>query len=305
LVTSTGTGAPGDNPRIYVIILTWNEWPATAACLESLLKVKYPNYKVLIVDNASTDKTPDLIRERFPGVEVIVNKRNLGFAPGCNVGIRCALGRRADYVLLLNNDTTVPPELLDGLVGTAQALDDAGLIAPQIARLGDPSEIWFAGSRRNRFTLESVDLEPHERELDNVTQTALRVDYLFGTAMFIACPVIDEVGLLDEAFFFYYEDMDYCLRVQEAGYGIYSVPGLSIGHGIAQSTGSDLEMRFYHKAKGSVIFFRKHSTILRLFIVVPARFGSLVRTTIRLGWAGQWSVLRAYLRGLRDGLRSR
>jgi hypothetical protein len=286
-------------PLVYIVILTLNHRDMTADCLRSVLQMTYPHYRVVIVDNGSTDGTVEFVKERFPDVTVIANSRNLGFAAGCNVGIRHAMAEGADYVLLLNNDTLVPPDLLDHLI--AQALPNAGILMPRISYSDEPGRLWFAGSRRHWLTLDARDFGPYgPRQIHDNELCA--VDYVFGTAMLIRRAVLERVGLFDEAFFMYYEDMDFCLRVRAAGFELYYVPGVTVQHRVSASTSTHPPIRYYHKARSSVYFFRKHTQGARWLIIVPYRLGSAVCTVMRLLRQRQWIAVRAYLRGLADGL---
>ena len=291
-----------DSPLVHIIILTWNHWQATAVCLHSLAQLTYPNYQIIVVDNGSSDNTSDNIRQQFPHVTLIANEQNLGFAAGCNVGLRHAFAQGADYVLLLNNDTIASANLLDSLVQQAHTLPNVGILTPMLSYLDDPDKLWFAGSQRHPLTLEATSFGPtgprHKRQPQLQT-----VDYIFGTAMFLPTAVLRRVGLFDERFFFYYEDMDLCLRVQAAGYQLYVIPQANVQHGIAASTANFSHLRAYHKARGSVLFFRKHGRY-RLPLIIPYRLASTLRTLLRFARQQQWPALRAYLTGLWHGLRT-
>ncbi|MCI0398881.1 MAG: glycosyltransferase family 2 protein [Chloroflexi bacterium] len=301
---SSEAGYGAEAPLVYIVILTWNHWELTQACLASLQRLTYPNHCVLVVDNGSNDGTVDLVRRHFPAATVLANAQNLGFAGGCNVGIRHALANQAEYVFLLNNDTVVPPELLDVLVVQANELPNVGIVAPALTYFDKPDQLWFTGSRRHWLTLESVDFGPLGPRRHVRPDEHHELDYIFGTAMFIPTSLFRQVGLFDEAFFMYYEDMDFCLRVQSAGYRLYYIPGVSVQHRVSASTTSTSSCRYYHKARSSVLFFRKHAGFWRGLVIVPYRFSSLLRTMGRLACQGQWGNARAYLRGLADGLRS-
>jgi GT2 family glycosyltransferase len=290
------------HPEVHIVILTWNQVELTVTCLESVFRLTYPTYGVTVVDNGSEDDTVTVVRSRFPEATVIENGGNLGFAAGCNIGMRHALDAGAAYVLLLNNDTVVPTDLLDILVARAEILPDAGILTPMLRYLDDPSKFWFAGSKRHWLTLEAVEFGPLGPRGSIQAAQQREVDYIFGTAMLVPARVLKEVGLFDEAFFLYYEDMDLCLRVQAAGYRLYYIPGVSVQHGISASTRASSPLRYYHKARASVIFFRKHSRIARRFAIVPYRVASAARTMIRLARKREWESARAYLRGLQDGL---
>src|SRR5579863_8615618 len=107
-------------PKVSVIVLNWNGGNDTVGCLSSLQRLNYENCSVIVIDNGSTDDSPALIREAFPDVELLETGQNLGFAGGCNVGIRRALAQRADFIWLLNNDTTVHPDALNAMVEKAE-----------------------------------------------------------------------------------------------------------------------------------------------------------------------------------------
>ncbi len=290
-------------PLVHIIILTWNHWEETAVCLQSLCQLTYPNYKIIIVDNASTDDTVQNIRQQYPQFTLIINKQNLGFAAGVNIGIRYALDEQTDYLFLLNNDTTVPPNLLDVMIHYAETLPNAGILTPMLHYLDDSEQLWFCGTDRNHLTLESKDFGHFGPRRHIQSDTPRTVDYIFGTAMLIPQHTIANVGLLDEHFFMYYEDMDFCIRVQAVeNYKLYTIPDVSVGHGIETSTSTHSAMRYYHKARASIIFFRKHANLARAPIIIPFRFANAVRTTIYLVRHKEKETLQFYLRGLKEGL---
>lgn len=292
-------------PHVLIIILTWNHWEVTRHCLDSLRRLTYPNYQVLVVDNGSSDDTVAQIREQYPEVMLLENGRNLGFAAGCNVGLRYALERETDYVFLLNNDTEIPPGLLDVLVPEAESLPRLGILSPELRYDHEPDRIWFRGSYRHPLTLEATDFGPLGPRRIRRQDSARAVDYLFGTAMLIPNQALQAVGLFDESFFMYYEDMDLSIRMQRAGYRLYSTTRTALTHQVAASTDEHSDFRYYHKARSSVIFFRKHAGWLRrLLVIIPYRTGSMISTVTRLASKGEWATVRAYLRGLGDGLRA-
>src|SRR3989304_8553833 len=133
-----------DLPPVYVIVLSWNGKNDTLECLASLQQLTYPNARVVVVDNASSDGTCDAIRSAFPNIELIVNNSNLRFAGGNNVGIRRSLERGAKYVLVLNNDTVVDRDFLSRLVEAAESDKKIGVVGPKIYYYDKPRRIWFA-----------------------------------------------------------------------------------------------------------------------------------------------------------------
>jgi GT2 family glycosyltransferase len=291
-----------DKPSVHIITLTWNHREVTADFLRSISAIDYPAAHTILVDNASCDGTADYVRLEFPSVTVIENERNLGFAAGCNVGIRHAIEAGADYVFLLNNDTQVEPNVVSVLVSWAEAHPRDGLLTPLIRHANDGDQIWFAGSRRGRLTLDSRDFGPGRSERVPIGHSR-EVDYVMGCAMFIRIDALCQVGLFDESFFMYHEDMDLSLRVQNAGYTLRYVPDASVRHLVEISTSDAPPLRYYYKARSSVRFYRKHVHGLHWAVIMPYRIGSAVKKVASLLLRRQTAAMRAYLRGLWDGLR--
>jgi len=288
------------SPLVYAVILNWNRCEDTLACLASLSRLDYPNLRVLLVDNGSSDGTPEAVARQFPDVEVIVNESNLGFAAGCNVGLRHALERGADYIFLLNNDTLVDPAALNHLI--ALSGPNVGIVAPKIYYAADPTRIWSVGGMRHPLTLEKTGDGRGQIDVGQWDDVMER-DYLVGCALLLSRRLLTEVGLFDERFFMYYEDSDLSLRARQAGFRLLLSPQARVWHKVAVSSGgSDSPNERYWMARSSVLFFCKHVRGLRWLIVWPYRTGSAIKTVLRLIWHGQGRSARAYLRGLRDGL---
>lgn len=304
-VTQSGPSEDARLPAVAIIILTWNRRDVTLKCLRSLRELTYPNCEVIVVDNASSDDTVAYVRQNFPSVTLIENEKNLGFAAGCNVGIRRALAKGADYIFLLNNDTIVPRDLLHRMLASAEdAPDEVAVFSPMLYYLDEPDVLWFSGSSRHWLTLEVMGFGPLGPRRDFSQRQNVNVDYIFGTAMLLRASALRRVGLFDEDFFLYYEDMDLCLRMKRAGYDLHIVPEAQVGHQVSASTREMSATRYYHKARSSVIFFRKHTGWIRRAFVVPYRLGSALRTLGRLLLRRQVGTSRAFLRGLWDGLRA-
>ena len=291
-----------DQPLVYVVTLAWNRRDDTMDCLGSLSQMTYSRYLLLLVDNASTDGTAEAVEGHFPEVEVVVNEENLGFAGGFNVGLRYAMERDADYVLIINNDTSVEPDMLEQLMGHAD-LPDVGLLAPKIFYADQPDRIWSVGARRHPWTWEMTDVGSGQRDVGQWDEVLDR-DYLVGCALLMKRTLLEEVGLFDEGFRpAYYEDLDLCLRARQTGYRLLMVPQARMLHkGAASSEGEDSPLSRYCRARNSVRFFRKHVRGPRWLIVAPFRFGSAVKTCLRLAAERRWASLRSHLRGLLDGL---
>lgn len=289
-----------NHPLVYALVLNWNRCEDTLDCLASLARLDYPNLRLLFVDNGSSDGTPEAVAQHFPDAEIIVNERNLGFAAGCNVGLRYALDQGADYVFLLNNDALVEPSTLCHLMALTEP--DVGLVAPKIYYAAEPTRIWSVGGMRHPLTIEKtgdargqIDVGQWDRVLDR--------DYFVGCALLLSRRLLTEIGPFDERFFMYYEDSDLSLRARQAGFKLLLSPQARAWHKVAVSSGgSDSPNERYWMARSSVLFFQKHVRGFHWLIVAPYRTGSAVKTVLRLIWHGRYKSMWAYLRGLRDGL---
>jgi len=295
-------------PRVSVILVNWNNFRDTAECLESLRQTTYPNYEVVVVDNGSEGDDPRLIRERFGGhVHVIENDKNYGFAEGCNIGIKDALARGADYVALLNNDTIVAPDFLEELVSVAESDEAVGIAGGKIYCYEAPELIWSAGGFLNYWTGATPIRGRGEVDHGQFEET-VAVDWICGTFMFISRKVLQTVGMLDGRFFFSWEDIDLCVRANKRGFKVLFVPQSKIWHkGFA--FGKEKRLRglpVYYAVRGYLIFMEKHFT--RLQRVTSALY--FIISLPKIMWhcsrlLGQWRASIYVLRGVFDYLRRR
>jgi hypothetical protein len=223
-------------PLVTIIILNWNGKEDTLQCLHSLQRSSYSNFNTIVVDNGSTDGSVPAIRKGFPDLAVIKNRDNLGFTGGNNIGIRHALENGAEYVWLLNNDTIIEPDTLAKLVAKAESSPDIALLSPVIHWHEDPASIQFYLSYVDWGTYNIINFsqEEHDRYADRSK------DYsLWGTALLIKRHVLEKLGGLDDRFFAYAEDAEYCMRASREGFGIAVDPTSRIFHKNSRATGSN------------------------------------------------------------------
>lgn len=203
-------------PKVCIILLNWNGYIDTIDCIYSLNKMNYNNAKILVIDNGSTDNSPNLIRQKFPNITLIENENNLGFCAGNNIGLRYALKANFDYIWILNNDTTVEQKALVEIIKVAESDKSIGIVSPQINYYDKKKEIQFAGSYidRKRLTLNYPRNKYHVNEVYQKGNDVV----LWGTALLIRTELIKKIGYLREDYFAYWEDIDYSLRSLKAGY---------------------------------------------------------------------------------------
>jgi len=262
---------------VYVIILNWNGWRDTLECLTSCQKIIYPNYRVLVVDNGSTDGSEAVIRERFPDVEMLQTGENLGFAGGCNSGIRYALDRQARYIWLLNNDTVVEPNALQALVSIMEADESIGMTGSKILYHDSPEVIWFAGGIidwQKGDTGHTGQGETDRGQYDHVRE----VDYITGCSLMAGRGMIEEVGLMDEQFFLYFEETDWCLRAGKLGYKSVYVPESVIYHKESATTGSRSPLYYYYFVRNRLVFLKMH----KMFRNWPLRIIKDLKLVLRI-----------------------
>lgn len=275
-------------PKVIIIVLNWNGWGDTLECLASLQRLDYSNYQVIVVDNGSTDDSVMRIREYAPHVELLETGRNLGFSAGCNVGIVRALEQAADYVWLLNNDTTVDPGALTSLVHTAMSDARTGATGSAIYSAHTPHQLEAWGGGRINFWL-GRSRHAKQPVPDNV------IDFLTGASILISRTVIEHLGLLDEGFFMYWEDTDYCFRLRRAGYRIAVAGQSRIWHKGSASVGkASPQMDTYFNASAAR-FFRRHSPLPQISLWT----GVLLRLAKRF-LTGKWDHVRAVWAGVTD-----
>lgn len=277
-------------PKVAVILLNWNGWRDTTACLASLKQLTYPNSTVVVVDNASTNDSVSQIRHAFPEVVLLENAYNWGFARGNNVGIRYALEQQAEYVWLLNNDTVVGPESLASMVRLAESDAAIGAVGSVVYYANEPHRVQaWGGGRLSMFWGTALHVTKPLPDSG--------IDYLVGASLLIKGPALQQVGLLDEGLFMYWDDADYCLRLRQAGWKLAVAPASHIWHKESASVQGRSPMRDLYANASAVRFFYRHAPVPLL----PLVLGTTMRVAKRL-LAGQpgraWAVLRGVSRGL-------
>jgi GT2 family glycosyltransferase len=246
--------------RVGIVVLNWNGARDTIACLESLEHLDYASFAVVVVDNGSSDDSLALIRGRSWDLEleVIETGENLGYAGGNNVGIRRAIELGCEFVLVLNNDTVVAPNLLDRLVAAAEASPADGVFGPYILYTDRPDTLWFAGGRWNpdEFVFEYVG---QDRPLVAFGSVGAASDYVCGAALFARTSVVQRIGLLDTRFFLVCEEADWCYRARRAGFGCRMVPEARVWHKVGASFGTEASpLRRYYSTRNELLWAEKN-----------------------------------------------
>lgn len=288
--------------KVYIIILNWNGKNDTLECLKSLEKINYGNYKIIAVDNGSSDGSVFEIKEKHPQTIIIENKKNLGFAGGNNIGIKYAINDEVDYVLLINNDTTVEENFLNELVNVGESDKKTGILGPKICYYDEPKIIWSAGGNVNWLKNKGVHIGLNEVDRGQYNKTK-EADYLTGCCLLIKREVIEKIGVLSEDYFLYYEDTDFCLRAKNAGYKCVFVSGSKIYHKVSRSTKPGSSSYIYYHTRNGLVAARRAGSFLNIIVLYFYCLFLFLKQIIKIIFMPQkrnWAC--AVLKGERDFL---
>ena len=284
------------SPLVYIIILNWNGTEDTLECLESFRKVDYSSYKTIVVDNSSKVSCKGEVLARYPTVEVIELENNLGFAGGCNVGIKRAIDEGANYVWLLNNDTEVEPNALTTMVKEGEKNTRAGILGSKIYYFDERHIINHTGGRvvphKWHITIHVGAGEVDVGQYNEVKE----FDYVTGCSMLVKREVIEQIGLMDEKYFLYYEETDWCLKAKKAGWSIIYVPESVIYHKVSRSIQKNSPLRNYYFARNSLRFIVRNFPFMLIFALYwwPRYF--FINHLLKR----RYEHLKMSVRGLRD-----
>jgi GT2 family glycosyltransferase len=288
-------------PLVYVIVLTWNGRKFTLECLRSLYQSDYSNYRVLLVDNASTDGTVDAVRGEFPQTELIANESNEGYAEGNNIGIRQAEKQGASFFFVLNNDTVVDRSTISQFVQSAKGNEDNYVFTPVIYDYDSRDRVVFWGNSwdpsRARFRQLPYPNQDFLQKTDFISS-----DFASGCAIFFSRSILKRVGLLDPRYFIYWEDTDWSMRALRNHCRIFVVPQAKIWHSESQSfqdASGRIAFHYYH-SRNRLLWIEKN---LKGFTRLHALFRSVkfilqpFHPRFRSELIGRTQVLRARLLG--------
>ncbi|AYL95163.1 glycosyltransferase family 2 protein [Mucilaginibacter celer] len=249
-------------PLVSVITVNYNTDEVTAALLASLRNVTYPNLEVIVVDNASKVNC-DYLKTAFPEITFIQNEVNEGFAGGNNRGIEKASG---EIVFLLNNDTEVIPGFIEPVIELFKTDQSIGIISPKIRYYHLPGVIQYAGGEPiNPFTARGKFIGTGQADRGQF-QMPVKTQLGHGAAMAIRRTVFDKIGLLPENYFLYYEELDFCVHAQKAGFSIWYQPASLVLHKESMSVGKLSSIKVYYQNRNRLLFIRRNIKGLQGFI---------------------------------------
>lgn len=245
--------------RVSIVVLNWNGWQDTVACVASLQAQDYGSFELLLVDNGSTDGSPQHLQRALPAVRLLQTGSNLGFGGGCNVGIRQAMADGADYIWLVNSDATVDSGALSAMVRVAEQDATLGTVGSVVYEVDAPSRIQLWGGGQVNLWLG--------RSTHCVAQGT--PDFVSGASMLLRSAALEQVGLFDERnFFMYWEDTDLGFRLRKAGWQLAVAPDSHIWHKQSASLGLGNPLLDAYATRSCVRFLRRHAPMPSLSIAL-------------------------------------
>lgn len=247
-----------NSPLVYIILLNYNGYHDTIECLKSLDKIKYSNYKIIVVDNSSTDDSLSILEEytRNTEVKLISSGYNGGFAYGNNVGIQYALQFDPAYILLLNNDTVVDESFLDFLVDFAEKQENVGMVGGKIYYYENTDEVWYSGGYIDKKTARG------KHRTDKIGNCE-EVEFITGCMQLIPTESLKQVGLMEEDYFLYYEDLDYCKKFINNNYRLLYCDDAKIYHKCGASASYKSPTSIYYSNRARWMYVNKNYSGLK------------------------------------------
>jgi GT2 family glycosyltransferase len=281
------------NARVYALILNWNGRPYLRECLDSLYGQDYDNLKVIFVDNGSTDGSVPYVRECFPQTEIMAFEKNEGYEVPNNRAIKRALSGGADYIFLLNNDLVFDPACVSALVNKGERDEHIGALCPVQLKYNDPATVISAGGDFD--WMRAIVL--HHKEKPQVDQ---EVGFISGAAFMVKRKVMETVGLLDEDYYFYGEDVDLSIRIRRHGYKLVCVASATVRHHVEGSS-KDTAFRIYHLNRTRLILMHKHASFInRLYFMLFFVKNTLLGDWLSLFCRGRRVDAKAIIHAIRD-----
>ena len=297
-----GKAEGAQSPSVAALVLNYNGKDITLQAIASLLEMTYPNFDVIHVDNGSTDGSAEAVAEAFPQVRTVRTQENRGPTGGLNLGLRTGLEGGYDYLLSLNNDIEVDPEMLTEMVLSAESSPSIGCVGPKAFYYDERDRIWSAGgilqfkeSATRERGMGEVDRGQYDREEE--------VDYINGCAILIKRSVLEEVGIWDPIYQFSSEDADLCMRLKLRGYRCHYNPRAVLWHMVSLTAGAYEPRRTFYTGRSAAIFVRRYGRFTDWLTFVAFMAGALPLAFLRELPKGNHRAVIAKLRGVLRGLR--
>ena len=297
------------NSSVAIILINWNNSEYTIECIKSLNKTSYRNKKIFVIDNNSNDNSVKKIKNLFSNIDITINKENLGFTGGNNVGIKKALKENFDFIMMLNNDTIVDSKFIEPLISSFDK--NTGAVQPKILNYPDTEYVWSAGGDINYFfgTIISKLNNKKNKKLNNKNNELCK--WISGCCFFISSSALKNVGFLDEKFFVYYEDVDLSLRLTDLNYNlklindsiIYHHEGASWKSNKKSFQGTLSPVTHYLRMRNHLYLIKKHKIKFNMIGVALNQFLKIFSYLIYFILRLRFYKLKMMLKGVIDSFK--
>ncbi|MGD0081493.1 MAG: glycosyltransferase family 2 protein [Methanoregula sp.] len=288
-------------PLVYIIILHYNRISDTVLTLESVQSLQYDNFRVLLVDNDPTHGITREILSQFPQVEFQKNSENLGYAGGNNIGIRIAIARGAEFLLILNNDVIVETDILTELVRVMEKNELCAACQPIVVYNDRDDYIWSAGTEFY-FGYPRLYLKNKERS-KVIFHDPVKIFGLVGCALLMRGAAVRDIGMFDEDLFLMHEETDWCIRAKKRGYGLFVVDTAIVRHKISASLVMFSKQYLYYVSRNWLLVAGKHFPLSTYFYVLATEFFlRFPYYVIHLAQQKKTRLIQYYLKGVIDGI---
>lgn len=262
------TGPKTIQPKVAAVVLNYKAVEDSKNCVRSLKQCGYPNLEIILVDNASQDGSVEELARTFPDLPLIVQSTNLGYAGGNNAGIRHALGMNADYILISNDDVEVEKGFLERMVEIMEADSSVGIVSPKVFRASSRDEVMAAVGEFNWWLCTGTDRGRDQEALHSATLEC-DVDYVPGVLFLVRREVFETLGLLDERFFMYFEDVEFSRRVKTRYRMVYTARSVAFHKGGAgRGWGNYSALYLYYHTRNRIWVFKDENWLYQFYVVL-------------------------------------
>lgn len=291
-------------PLVHIVVLNWNTKLSTMETINSIRELTYPNYRIIIVDNGSTDGSQDFFEKTLLKDEkLLFSDKNVGYSSGMNMGINHSLEEETDYVMIVNSDLVLHPDSLTELVSLCETNSSYGFATGKSYYYDDPKRLQMVAKETNSLTLVGNPIG--EGEIDHGQYDKVReYPYIDDIFVLIRRSVLDKVAGYDDTFFLLYEEADLIQRSKEFGFKCMFTPKAKAWHKESKSHGKISYTRYFHHERSQIIFVLKHQTIpKKLYFITKKLLFGIPSTFVSLAIKGRVNLFGATLRGTISGLK--
>lgn len=288
-------------PLLSIVTVNYNGLNDTLELIESLKIIDSISFELIVIDNSSKVNEGEIIKTKYPQVITIRSEKNLGFSGGNNLGIKEAKG---DYIFLLNNDTFIEEDNFLYLIERLNTSEKIRAVSPKIKYAMPPREIQFAGfTPLSKITLRNKIIGQGEKDTQQF-DTPKPIPYCHGAAMMIKRSVLQEVGYMPEAYFLYYEELDWCTQIEKAGYELWYEPRCTIFHKESQSTGKESPLQTFYITRNRLLYAWRNRTGITKWLAISYQLTvAIPKKYIYYSLNNKKELAQALIRGAKEFFR--